>query len=179
MQRQSNDGDPTAVSVGFSAISATDARLLILGSLPGRPSLAAGEYYANPRNVFWRIMQELLQMPVDLPYAQRTDFLLGKRIALWDVLQSSRRAGSLDAAIEQDSARVNDFNAFLRSHTQLRLVALNGKAAGKLFRSKVLPGLRVVCPETVVLPSTSPAYAAMPYPEKRHYWLQVLDALAD
>ncbi|MEQ8206985.1 MAG: DNA-deoxyinosine glycosylase [Woeseia sp.] len=179
MSPRQPDDNPVAVSVGFSAVSAPDARLLILGSLPGRPSLAAGEYYAHPRNAFWRIMQDLLQVPRELPYAERLALLLQNRIALWDVLQSSRRNGSLDAAIQHDSASVNDFNAFLRAHAGLRIVALNGKAAGKMFQSRVLPELRVDCPETVVLPSTSPAYAAMPYPEKRRHWSRILDALTD
>ena len=165
------------VSTGFSAVSTPDARLLILGSLPGRPSLSAGEYYANPRNAFWRIMQDLLQIPVEQPYAERLALLLQNRVALWDVLKSSRRKGSLDAAIDQDSATTNDFDVFLCAHSQLRMVALNGQKAGVFFKQRVVPGLTVACPETVVLPSTSPAYAAMPYAEKRRQWSRILDAL--
>ena len=72
----------------FPPIATSTARILILGTMPGEESLAQQEYYANPRNQFWRIMQELFGVPISAPYAERIARLQENRIALWDVLPS-------------------------------------------------------------------------------------------
>jgi double-stranded uracil-DNA glycosylase len=162
---------------GFAPVARKDARVLVLGSLPGEPSLRAGEYYANPRNAFWRIMQELLGIPPKLPYPQRTRMLLERRVALWDVLRASQRKGSLDSAIRRESAVANDIEGFCREHPELRLIAFNGKTAARLFAAEVSPGCDFELPAQVCLPSTSPAHAAMSFAEKCRHWSVVKDAL--
>ncbi len=87
----------------FPPIAAPGARLLILGSMPGAASLAAGQYYAHPRNAFWPILAALCHFPADAPYAARVAALQAAGVAVWDVLQSCVRPGSLDTAIERSS----------------------------------------------------------------------------
>ncbi len=166
-------------ATGFAPVARADARVLILGSLPGVPSLRAQQYYANPRNVFWRIMQDLLQISLDLPYAERVAALLERRVGLWDVLQSSQRAGSLDAAIKRVDANPNDFMQFFRTHSQLRLIAFNGKTAAQLFARLQFQVGDAGLPLQTSLPSTSPAHAAMSYADKLRHWSVVREALCD
>ena len=160
---------------GFAPVSAPDARVLVLGSLPGEVSLTRGEYYAQSRNVFWKIAGELLGFPYERPYAERLASLSASRLALWDVCASAARAGSLDSAISDAAA--NGFEAFLRAHSQLRLIAFNGAKAAELYRRLVIPSLPAALLEipTRALPSTSPAHAAMPYAEKLKRWQIVAD----
>ena len=88
---------------GFPPIADRRARVLVLGSMPGEASLAANEYYAFRHNQFWRIAGELAGFAHDAPYARRTAALRRCRIALWDVVASCVRPGSLDSAIREDS----------------------------------------------------------------------------
>ena len=55
----------------FPPVARADARVLILGSLPGEESLRRGEYYANVQNRFWWIMGQIFGAGPDLPYAVR------------------------------------------------------------------------------------------------------------
>jgi hypoxanthine-DNA glycosylase len=157
---------------GFPPIADSRARLLILGSLPGQASLAAAQYYAQPRNAFWRILAELLGVGTDLDYAARTAALRRAGIALWDVCAAAERRGSLDASIRRDSVVVNDFAAFLPEHPRIVLLAFNGATAAELYRRRVLPALppAAAALPTLRLPSTSPAHAGLPYVAKRAAW---------
>src|SRR5579871_5342952 len=105
------------LSFGFPPIATTDARVLILGSLPGQQSLQASEYYAHPRNAFWKIMGvHLGSLPES--YAARVLMVSEAKVALWDVLAAATRSGSLDADIEKDAV-ANNFRVFscLSRHT--------------------------------------------------------------
>lgn len=164
--------DPISSSRGFPPVSRPDARILILGSLPGKRSLEAVQYYAHAHNAFWRIMADTFGINGD--YAERCEQLVDRRIAVWDVLASSVRPGSMDADIRMDSARANDFNAFFRAHGDVRTVCFNGRKAEQLFDKLVLPGLEASERRTVALPSTSPAYAAMSYQRKLALWRGIL-----
>ena len=157
---------------GFPPVCGTNARILILGSMPGRVSLEADEYYAQPRNVFWRIMGELFGAGADKPYMERLKILMANGIALWDVLESCHRPGSLDASIDVKTARPNDFPGFFSTHRSIRRVLFNGGKAEDLYRRRVLPAAEQTAPTLVYarLPSTSPAYAAMPYEQKLARW---------
>jgi hypoxanthine-DNA glycosylase len=144
----------------------------VLGTLPSRKSLAVREYYANPQNAFWRIMGELFDAGPDLPYAERVRRLTLCGVAVWDVLASSVREGSLDAAIRTDTAMGNDFATFLRRYPDIATICFNGKKAAELFgRLAAAPALRQYAEKNrVILPSTSPAHAAMTYAEKCRQW---------
>lgn len=163
---------------GFPPVARRDARLLILGSMPGMSSLAAGQYYAHPRNAFWSIVGELSGAGPDLPYARRTAALRATRVALWDVVATCRRRGSLDAAIERGSLRLNDFAGFLARHPRIDRVAFNGGTAEALFRRHVLPRLAAATPprrlRLMRLPSTSPTHAGLTPARKRAAWRRAL-----
>lgn len=163
-------------ATGFPPVARADARVLILGSLPGAVSLARREYYAQPRNAFWPIMAALLGASPELPYAQRLDRLVGSGIALWDVCASGFRPGSLDSAIARDSVVPNDFPRFFAEHRRIALIGFNGGTAAALFERTVVPALPedVRAIRTARLPSTSPAHAGMPYAEKLRRWREAL-----
>ena len=161
-------------SEGFLPIARADACILILGSLPGDRSIAEQQYYAHPQNAFWRIMRELFG--VDGDYETRCTQLCANGIALWDVLHSSIRPGSMDSDILMSSAAANDFAGFFTSHPHISAVAFNGKKAEQLFMRLVDPDGNAVGARRIALPSTSPAYASMPFSGKLKIWR---DALAD
>ena len=154
----------------MAPISARHARVLILGSMPGEQSLAAARYYANPRNAFWHIMQQVFGVDAALPYEQRVRALQAKGIAVWDVLHSCERSGSLDTAIRPESVKVNDFNAFFRKHPGIQTVIFNGGTARKFFRSYVLPKLEYDSLQYLSMPSTSPTHAARSLEQKVAMW---------
>ena len=151
----------------------------MLGSLPSQLSLQRQEYYGNPQNAFWQIMGELVSAGPELPYGERVRRLLEMRIAVWDVLESSIRPGSMDSAIDITHARANDFAAFLDVHEAVASVCFNGQKAAQLFRRMVLPAIpdRADGLRFVALPSTSPAHAAMTFQDKLQRWRIVGEAL--
>ena len=138
--------------------------------MPGQASLDAGQYYAHPRNAFWRLMGDLFGAAPELPYPERLTVLQSKGIAVWDVLAACERDGSLDADIVGDSVRVNDFSAFFAVHRDIREVFFNGAAAEWLFRRQVLSSLPGPALRLVRLPSTSPAHASLSYAAKLAAW---------
>ncbi|MCA3263137.1 MAG: DNA-deoxyinosine glycosylase [Telmatospirillum sp.] len=172
-------GSQVALSTGFAPLARADARLLILGTLPGRASLVAQRYYAHPHNAFWPILAACLGFDADAPYAARVAALLAARIAVWDVCDAAERAGSLDSALVRPSIRPNDFSAFFADYGGIARVAFNGATAGALYRSLVAPKLP---PEwaglaQIRLPSTSPAHARMTRAEKQRLWAAALAAI--
>ena len=151
---------------GLPPIADSRARILILGNMPSVMSLAAGEYYGNPRNAFWRITADLFGFAADDPYPQRTAALRRHRVAVWDVLRHCRRVGSLDSAVEPDSMVANDFGAFFAEYPSIERVFFNGAAAERNFARLV----RVDAPVRYVrLPSTSPAQT-LRYADKLAAW---------
>lgn len=159
----------TAVS-SFAPIENESARVLILGSMPGIASLTAGQYYAHPQNAFWKIMQEIFGIPADADYIMRVEALKRSNIALWDVLESCIRPGSMDAAIDMDSAKVNDIKALLQRHPDIGCICFNGGIAEKIFKKRVLPSLGNYSIKYIRLPSTSPAHASMSFENKVMAW---------
>ena len=120
-------------------VGATDARLLLLGSLPGDASLAAQSYYAHPTNQFWRLLGHAIGEDLAaLPYRDRLDRLAARGIALWDVVADATRPGSLDGAIRD--ARANPLAEFVASHPNLRAIGFNGRTAATLGR-RALAGI--------------------------------------
>jgi len=164
----------------FPPVSTPRARVLILGSMPGKRSLQAGEYYALPSNSFWRIMGEFFGASRDRSYACRLRRLKRNDIALWDVLKSCERPGSLDSAIIDTTAIPNEFPAFFRSHPAIKRVFFNGAKAAQVYERRVLDSVRAEFPDIRYerLPSTSPAHAAMSYERKLERWSAIKKALA-
>ena len=155
----------------FRPIAGRNARILILGSMPGRASLAAGQYYAHRQNAFWRIVCRLLGIDPASPYEARVRALRASRIAVWDVLHSCVRPGSLDSSIQEEAA--NDFNAFFRHHPGIAQVFFNGAKAEASFRRHVLPAIERPL-RYARLPSTSPAHASLPFARKLKAWRVIL-----
>ena len=164
----------------FEPIARADARVLILGSLPGQMSLARGEYYAQRYNAFWRIMGELVGASPNLPYQERVDCLKQHHIAVWEVCAAGFRAGSLDSAIQLSTVRANDFGTFLRAHPSINLICFNGRKAEEIFVRKVRQEPRALFERIryASLPSTSAAHAGMPFAQKLALWRSALTGAA-
>jgi TDG/mug DNA glycosylase family protein len=158
----------------FPPIAAPDAEILILGSMPGQASLSASEYYAHPRNTFWPIISGLLKLEDGLPYATRIEALKSARIALWDVLATCIRPGSLDADIDPASLTANDIATFLQQYPAIKHVFFNGAKAESCFRKHIAPTLPTGLVSCLRLPSTSPAHAALSFDQKLDAWRIIL-----
>jgi hypoxanthine-DNA glycosylase len=154
---------------GFPPVVSGDTHTLLLGSFPGEASLAATQYYAHPRNQFWRLLGAVLDEPGlhEIAYEARLEQVLKHGIGIWDVLDACHRVGSLDSAIR--NATPNDF-ASLREHApQLKKVCFNGKTAGRFAAVIGAAGY-----ETLVLPSSSPANATLSFERKLVFWREIL-----
>lgn len=160
----------------FPPIETATARVLILGTMPGRMSLAMQQYYAHPRNAFWRIAGSLFGFDAALDYAARAAALKRNNVAVWDVLQSCFRGGSLDADIDTASIVPNEIPQFLVTHPSIERVAFNGAKAAQLFRRHVQP---LLAPQRALdycyLPSTSPAHAGMSFDNKLQAWRKIIE----
>jgi TDG/mug DNA glycosylase family protein len=167
------------LATGFPPITRSDARVLVLGSMPSEASLTKREYYAHPRNAFWAIMGRLFGATPDSPYDQRQQTLLEHRVAVWDVLRECHREGSLDMAIDAASEMPNDFATFFRRHGRIGTVFFNGQKAESAFRRHVLPSVEKSGRQLdyLRLPSTSPAHAGRSFDQKLAAWIEVRDAL--
>jgi len=162
----------------FDPISNPASRVLILGSMPGKASLHAGQYYAHPQNAFWKILGGLLDFDPDTPYEDRIDCLRKHGIALWDVMQSCVRETSLDSDIEESSIIANPFEDFLAVHPEIRSICFNGAKAETSWRKHVIPKLlQAGGIEYHRLPSTSPANASIRYDDKVDAWRAALVGL--
>jgi TDG/mug DNA glycosylase family protein len=158
----------------FPPIENPTAHILILGSMPGKESLRARQYYAHPRNAFWTIMGELVGAAPALPYEARIRKLKSAGIALWDVLRSCKRHSSMDADIESDSICANDFASFFRAHPHVTHVFFNGAMAEQCFHKYVQHLFEDRPLHYLRLPSTSPANASMSYEQKLNAWGVIL-----
>lgn len=163
----------------FPPLARSDARALILGSMPGAESLRRRQYYAHPANLFWPIMGELFGAGRELPYAERVERLLDEGIAVWDVLRHCEREGSLDSSIRRDSEVVNDFARFFGGHPSIRAVFFNGAKSETVFTRAVRPrlGARAEALRCTRLPSTSPAHAGLSRAAKLKAWARLREHL--
>ncbi len=157
----------------FAPIADRRARILILGSMPGVESLAQGRYYAHRHNSFWPIMAALFGFDPAAPYESRVRALRAWRVAVWDVLRSCVREGSLDTSIEAEVS--NNFAAFFGTHRAITHVFFNGAKAEACYRRHVGP--QVLRPMRYArLPSTSPAHASLSMARKLAAWRAILKA---
>ena len=159
----------------FAPVADRRAEVLILGSMPGRDSLAAGQYYAHPHNLFWKIMAAMLGFEPQAAYRSRLKALRDARIALWDVMHSCKRVGSMDASIEASTIRANDFESFFGAHRRITRVFFNGSTAEAAYLRHVLPLVSSLELRYTRLPSTSPAHAALSFQKKLAAWRAVLE----
>lgn len=153
---------------GLAPVLDHHTRILILGSFPGAASLQAQQYYAHPRNQFWRLLSAVLGDDLAaLPYEKRLQALLTHRIGLWDVIALCEREGSLDSAIRR--AQANDFAALRQQCPQLVRICFNGKTSGKFEEQFARAGF-----DTLVLPSSSPANAQASFEQKLAVWRSII-----
>ncbi len=159
-------------SHGFPPMIEATSRVLILGTLPGVESLRRQQYYAHPRNQFWRILAAIFHAQLPETYPERKALLHQKHLAVWDVLQHCERLGSLDQAIR--NAVPNDFRELFKNYQNLRVIVFNGRKAHALFKQAVekQKGLEEIELPRLLMPSTSPA-ATLPISAKIERWQQI------
>jgi hypoxanthine-DNA glycosylase len=162
---------------GLDPIAGPDARVLVLGTVPGVRSLELGQYYGHSRNAFWPIMLALFADRSELDYPSRVALLINSRVAVWDVLRSAERPGSLDSSIVASSIVPNDIGGFLAVHPDISHLFFNGTRAQALFKRHVsLPDSLLSTIEFHLLPSTSPANASKGFAAKLRLWSLIRDA---
>ncbi|MBS4539607.1 DNA-deoxyinosine glycosylase [Clostridium sp. D2Q-11] len=157
----------------FESIVDKNSRVLILGSMPGAESLRQSNYYAFPRNQFWKIIYELFNKDIDEDFDKRYRFILDNNIALWDVLKYCKREGSLDTNIKEETS--NDFHEFFKEYPNIEYVFFNGTKSQQLFKRYIgydIEGIK----EFHLLPSTSPANTQK-YDYKFEKWSVIKDVL--
>lgn len=157
---------------GLDPIADADSQILILGTLPGAMSLQKCEYYASPCNQFWRIIADLLDEVLPLSYQAKVSMLRKHHIALWDVLRSANREGSLDTDIRNPIA--NDIVGFVTSHPSLRAIVFNGKEAKEKFRKLTDTGAISERIKIISMPSTSQANTCLSLEDKKKRWSSIL-----
>ena len=164
------------IDQGFAPILGEAPEILILGTMPSVASLQAQQYYGHPRNAFWWIMSELFDFDVELPYLLRTEQLKTNKVAVWDVIASCLRPGSLDSRIDTETVQANDFDRLFQAISSFKLLAFNGQAAEKLFKQHV--GFDICSVSRLTLPSTSPAHASKTRDQKLAHWRQIKTCLS-
>ena len=160
----------------FEPIIGRDPRILILGSMPGVISLQAVEYYANPRNAFWKIIGELFELDIECSYESRIRQISELPLVLWDTLRACQRSGSLDSSILRQQIEANDIGGLLEQYSGLRAIVFNGAASEKYLKQLVkqdVPARRELA--LLKMPSTSPANAGMKFEQKLLAWRELLD----
>lgn len=161
----------------FSYVVGDKPKALVLGSIPGIASLTAQQYYAHPRNAFWPIMAEYFSFPTDASYQKQINLLLENNTALWDVLRRCEREGSLDSAIKKDTIEPNDIPTLIKENKTIKAILLNGGKASAEFNRHFKKDQMMQRVKVFSLPSTSPAYAAMSFDEKKSRWFAALDSV--
>lgn len=152
--------------LGFPPVVDRRVEILILGSFPSVASLGKAQYYGHPQNHFWRLLGAVIAEPLpEMDYDTRLKTLLKHRIGLWDIIGTCAREGSLDSAIR--TPQHNDFSRVTRVAKKLRRVCFNGKAAAKM--EPLFAGMGY---ETIVMPSSSPAYT-MRFAVKLRQWSRI------
>ncbi|MBR3303418.1 MAG: DNA-deoxyinosine glycosylase [Bacteroidales bacterium] len=161
--------------LGLAPLVGDNPRVLVLGSLPGDESIRRQEYYGHPKNLFWRVLAAVFDDSVPYSYSDKKAFLAKHHVALWDVLSSADRKGSLDSKIQGEER--NDIAGFLAEHSSIKCIVLNGGKAAREFKKiqKVSPWVFrdiAICEFT----STSPLSVSAGWPFERivAQWKQIL-----
>lgn len=153
----------------FLPIADKDTEILILGTMPGEKSLLLQEYYAHPRNKFWKIISSVTKEAIPSIYKEKQEFLLKNKIGVWDVAHSANRKGSLDSAIQNEVP--NDIPGFIKSQPKLKVIAFNGAKAESLFDTYFDRSRNITY---VSLPSSSPANTGFTLEALRERWEKIL-----
>ena len=169
MNKDTGADEQPASATGLGPVIGSFPEILVLGSFPSRQSLEKGEYYGNPQNQFWKIVEALFGIDHRLPYAERITGLTGAGVALWDMVHACHREGSADTRI-RDPVH-NDIPGLLAVYPSIRLIALNGRAAEKFWYRQANSPTGV---PVVLLPSTSPAHASCRLEDKIRRWDNIL-----
>jgi hypoxanthine-DNA glycosylase len=157
----------------FDPVIDDNARVLILGSMPGKVSLEQAQYYAYPQNKFWILIYAVFDKQLDQDYEEKKTFLMSRKIALWDVLKECQRTGSADSDILYPV--VNDFVGLLNARPGIRSVLFNGTKAAQVFKKyqyQIRSGLSFF-----TLPSSSPANAGTSLEEKLRAWRKIRELI--
>jgi len=160
----------------FLPVVDKNTRILVLGSLPGEESLRQGQYYANPRNSFWKIIFRIFGQSIPDSYHEKLSFLKSKGIGLWDVILTAERDGSLDSKIRNEIP--NEFSTLLKQYIDIRVLIFNGRKAEKAFK-RLIVGKQDL-PDRLLFkyfPSTSPANSKISFEAKASYWNELMDFL--
>ncbi len=152
----------------FEPIIFPASETLILGSFPSLKSFEDGFYYAHPRNQFWRLLSSIYEMPTDT-IESKISLLRFAKIALWDSVSSCERRNSADTNLK--NTKPNDIARLLTEYPSIKKLFFTGKTAETLYK-KYFSNLSI---ETKLLPSPSPAYAAMSFDDKLKIWRNFLD----
>jgi TDG/mug DNA glycosylase family protein len=155
----------------FPPILEGSPEIMILGTMPGGKSLELGQYYSHPQNQFWRLMGDIYGAARELPYAERIKTLTDNRVAVWDVLKTCVRAGSMDANIKNPIA--NNFNIFFSGYPSIKVVVFDSGTAANFYKRLVAPTATFRM-EYRRVPSPSPAHARLRYEEKLTLWKRAL-----
>ncbi|AYN04227.1 DNA-deoxyinosine glycosylase [Flavobacterium sp. 140616W15] len=161
-------------SYSFEPIASPNATILILGTMPGIKSLELGQYYGHKQNNFWKLVFSIFKEDITDDYQAKKEILLKNNIALWDVLKYCDRVGSLDSAIKNEIT--NDFEAFLKEHSDIKTILFNGQKAAAFFKKHIPLSDDY---KLITLPSTSPANASKSFEIKRKEWEVILELQQD
>jgi TDG/mug DNA glycosylase family protein len=160
-------GAPSAVP----DVVAPDLRVVFCGINPGFVSAAAGAHFANPRNDFWRLLHEAGFTPRLLAPDEQFEALRYGVGLTNAAFRTTRGSGDLRRA---DFAGAAERLASLAEELRPRWIAFVGKEAyrGALGERPELGKQERRLGETrlFVLPSTSPANAAVPYAERLRWF---------
>ncbi len=156
------------MKIALAPIVSTNSKILILGTMPGEQSLLQQQYYANKGNHFWRILFQVFNEEFSTDYEKRKKLILKNNLALWDVLYSCQREGSLDSKIKNEIP--NDFSEFLQNHPNISTIVFSSKAAAAYFKKYVSPLPSV---DYFTLPSPSGANAHLSLAQKTEIWLEL------
>jgi TDG/mug DNA glycosylase family protein len=152
--------------------------VVFCGINPGRASAAAGAHFANPRNDFWRLLHAAGFTPRQLQPSEQAS-LLDDGIGLTNAAKRTTR-GSGDLRVA-DFAGACERLERIASELGPRVIAFVGKAAYQgIYRERPEHGLQarsLGSTALFVLPSTSPANAAVPWDERLR-WFRALHELA-
>lgn len=160
------------LKISFPPIVNQNSKILLLGTMPGEKSLKQQEYYAHGRNQFWKLIFSIFNEPFTNNYGLKTQLLLNKGIALWDVLQHCDRRGSADNNISNETP--NDFANFYQVYPLIKHVFFSSGKTELLYHTYVGKNEALTFHN---LPSPSGANTWKTFDEKLHDWKTILSYL--